>query len=177
MKIEARGKYPGVKVHLDEGEVQSILNMKENYWKANLSVSFISKLAQKISVLLAEEPGLLTTRTPEQIKASVEEELKKLQEKLDAIIAGEDWKADKDAWVEPVRANSKVWFGTDSYFQAQVEATIHECQERGWIPKRPDGSLILNWIEFAKFYQKMQIQMAESAESKLLNNSKGGMKL
>ena len=190
MKIEARGKYPGIKVHLDETEVQAVLNTVQQTAK-NSALSFVNKLGQKILTLLADEPSLLKPRTPEQIKQSIEEELEKLSAKKAKIEAGLDWKAEKDQWIEPMRSSASEWFLAHHYISNiheksvllgewhsnTVEPAIQDCQTRGWVPKGLDGALILTWPEFVLFYQEKLSQLAFETESKLLNGSKGGMKL
>jgi len=93
MKIEKRGKYAGVKVHLDEGECNQLLQLTQNdYNSDNIAVMFTGKLAKKISTLLKEEPGLLKPRTPEEIKHELEVEFESAKQKLIALHQGGDWK-------------------------------------------------------------------------------------
>lgn len=94
MKIEPRGKYPGVKVHLDEKECEAVLtDAKKTDKKAFLE--FGLKLASKIFKLQQEKPNLLDARTDEEIRAELEEERDKAIKKLAAMDEGKDWKGIK----------------------------------------------------------------------------------
>lgn len=99
MKIEPRGKYPGVKVHLDEKECEELLQAYEGgYIKVNVPHFFGLKLAKQIKDLLAEEPDLLTPRTPEQVKAILAKEVEKAKMQLDQVNHGlSHAKVDKEA--------------------------------------------------------------------------------
>lgn len=99
MKIEARGKYPGVKVHLDGEEAQMFLDFIGNQTaikvteKANPTVAqFATKLGKKVQKLIGEFPNLLSERTPEQIKESLNGDLEKIHDQLAAMSSGKDWK-------------------------------------------------------------------------------------
>ncbi len=93
MKIEKRGKYAGVKVHLDENECAQLLELTpESYEADNVSVKFVGKLGKKIRMLLLEEPNLLKPRTPDEIKHELEVELESATLKLKALHTGQDWK-------------------------------------------------------------------------------------
>ena len=103
MKIEKRGKYAGVKVHLDEAECQAILDhdpglahpqfpvlVKINTY--TVSMHFHGTLRKKIIRLIAEEPDLLKDRTPEEVQHELEVEFESARQKLAAIQKGADWK-------------------------------------------------------------------------------------
>ena len=99
MKIEARGKYPGVKVHLDGDEAKEFLNYRLAEKKGiaegsllNFPPTFAQKLGKKIEKLIEEVPHLLEERTEEQILASMEKDLEKIEEQKKAIAKGKDWK-------------------------------------------------------------------------------------
>ena len=100
MKIEKRGKYAGVKVHLTETECELLMEitacsdeLSSTDWNGeNIAVKFASKLGKKISTLLEECPDLLKPRTPEEIKLELENELESATLKLQAMENGGDWK-------------------------------------------------------------------------------------
>jgi hypothetical protein len=105
MKIEPRGKYPGVKVHLDEEECQELLkgaadnpggSKKGNGGfmdhEVRILAGFAVKLARKIRQLQIEMPELLDERTEEQIRKELEIERDKSAKKLAAMDKGKDWK-------------------------------------------------------------------------------------
>ena len=99
MKIEARGKYAGVKVHLDGDEAQQFLDLvrlkgegKQANKAEERAITFAHKLGKKIDKLIEEVPNLLEDRTEEQIQASMEKDLDKILEQKKAIAAGKDWK-------------------------------------------------------------------------------------
>jgi hypothetical protein len=99
IKVESRGKYPGVKLHLEPEEVSVILAQlgegqdedSGDLYELNL------KMAKKISKLQEETPGLLDERTPEQVKAILVKEVEKAAMQLKMVEAGQDpSKVDKD---------------------------------------------------------------------------------
>lgn len=104
MKIETRGKYPGIKVHLDPDECVVFLALASDHKKEGSEYQATSgaqipsyfslsvKLGKKIAALREENPTLFDERTPEQIHATLSKELIESQEKLAAIGKGADWK-------------------------------------------------------------------------------------
>ena len=102
MKIEKRGKYAGVKVHLEPDEVEVFLRLdadvaksptlKQAIEKEITYFSLSAKLGKKIKHLLIEEPDLLQPRTEEEIKAELENEFESAKLKLEAISQKKDWK-------------------------------------------------------------------------------------
>lgn len=112
MKIESRGKYPGVKVHLDPDEAMILINLAKDADKANGTedtshpawpisglgksaknfVGLSIKLGGKIRDLLADVPNLFEERTEDQILATLSKEAIESKMKLDAIGAKADWK-------------------------------------------------------------------------------------
>jgi hypothetical protein len=102
MKVESRGKYAGVKVHLDANEAESLIKAASNlsdpkFYQADLiSVAVPLKLAKKmgeqIKDLLKENPDLLKERTPEQVAAILAKESEKAGLQLNALKNGKDWK-------------------------------------------------------------------------------------
>lgn len=91
MKLEPRGKYPGVKIHLDEKETRDVLDIDDKA-STGKAWDFIVKLARKIHKLQNDLPTLLEERTEEEIRAELEEERDKSIAKLAAMDKGKDWK-------------------------------------------------------------------------------------
>lgn len=97
MKLESRGKYPGVKVHLDPEECEALLKLAEaNFMGYGIEIkvplSLASKMGKSIKDLLVEQPDLLKERTPEQIAAILAKESEKAGLQLNALKNGKDWK-------------------------------------------------------------------------------------
>ena len=100
MKIEPRGKYAGVKVHLDGEEGQLFLDFVEKAKgqekfkldKDDKVIKFASKLGGKIQKLIGEVPNLLEDRTEEQIKEALTGDAEKIEKQLAALEKGKDWK-------------------------------------------------------------------------------------
>ena len=102
MKIEKRGKYAGVKVHLEPEECEAFVAFAADAEKAGLmgkkipvnmsSFSLSAKLGKKIKNLMEDEPALLKERTPEEIQHELEVEYESAALKLKALAKGKDWK-------------------------------------------------------------------------------------
>ena len=97
IKIEARGKYAGVKVHLDGEEAKEFLEYvgasdKQLMKKSEKVLKFASKLGAKIEKLVEEIPNLFEDRTEEQIKESMNKDLEKILAQQHAMGEGKDWK-------------------------------------------------------------------------------------
>lgn len=109
MKLEPRGKYAGVKVHLDGDECKALLsrfpdgypilqfgkavavsNIDAQAAKAGMKLG--TKLASKIRELMGEHPGLLNDRSDDEIRLALEHEAEQAKLKLDKLAKGEDWK-------------------------------------------------------------------------------------
>lgn len=108
MKIEPRGKYAGVKIHLDGDECEELLaavqddqvkgyqfstklaqgTMKKKSQQLFTVVALGVQMASKIRNLQEEEPDLLKDRTPEQVKAILAKEVEKAKIQLDTLNAG-----------------------------------------------------------------------------------------
>ena len=98
MKIEPRGKYAGVKVHLDGEEAGIFLKWADGKWSSEPNptlIQFASKLGGKIQRLIKEVPNLLEDRTEEQIKEALEGDQEKIEKQLKALEKGKDWKVVK----------------------------------------------------------------------------------
>ena len=99
MKIEPRGKYPGVKIHFDKEECEILLDLVEYQSKLKkllppgpLHAQLTMKMAKSIYKLKEEMPTLLEDRTEEEIHATLSKELIESEQKLAAIGKGADWK-------------------------------------------------------------------------------------
>lgn len=96
--MEPRGKYAGVKIHLDGEEAQSILTIAslaktDNGPKLAVpAINFIIKLGKKIKGLLVEHPNLLEDRTEEEVKEALYKDQDKIEAQLAAMEKGKDWK-------------------------------------------------------------------------------------
>ena len=90
MKAEPRGKYSGVKLHLDETECSQLL---ATYKAGKIKDNLIIEMAQSVSSLLLKNPDLLKSRTQAQILKALKRDQKKIVEQLAAIDKGGDWKA------------------------------------------------------------------------------------
>lgn len=116
MKIERRGKFPGVKVHLDGEEAKRIMEdlaeadpdmdvLTKAFKKAGCdaadiqgiltSIEHTTKLAKKIRKEFISYPTLFVERTEEEIKEELETELKAAGDKLALIEQGKKWNSAK----------------------------------------------------------------------------------
>lgn len=89
MKVEPRGKYPGVKIHLDAEETTLLMDVFECLDTDPTTIP--RQILKKIKCLMEEEPNLLTSRTPEQIAAALKKEEVAAREKQKVLAAGQDW--------------------------------------------------------------------------------------
>lgn len=93
MKAEKRGKYSGVKLHLDGPECEFYLKLSKNptpklFAEAgNIAV----KIGAKIAKLQAEYPSLLKERTKVEIQHELEVELESADKKIKALKSGGNW--------------------------------------------------------------------------------------
>ncbi len=97
MKCEPRGKYAGLKLHLDEKESQEILDWYKLYKSGNaqdspIPAAFCKNVAKAMKEILVEHPDMLKERTPEQIKEALLRDQKKIVEQLAVIKQKGDWK-------------------------------------------------------------------------------------
>jgi hypothetical protein len=101
VKVESRGKYAGVKVHLDTEECEVLMGMADATAYPTHAVVMTTfavplklarKMGQSIKELLSEQPGLLKERTPEQIAAILAKESEKAGIQLNRLKNGKDWK-------------------------------------------------------------------------------------
>lgn len=88
MKVEPRGKFGGVKIHLDPEECETLMK-SEDFWHPKDEVEKIIKGMRVLIVKLQKkEPGLLNERTPEQVKAILAKEVEKAKLQLAQVEAG-----------------------------------------------------------------------------------------
>ena len=99
MKCEARGKYPGVKLHLDRKETEELLDLRKKLSKANGTPSaddidrarkMLKEWGKEIESLMKENPRLLEERTDEEKQAALSREAVSAQKKLEALGKGLD---------------------------------------------------------------------------------------
>lgn len=91
MKVESRGKFPGVKLHLEAEEVTTLLEYHDieavgvyhgSDHPGNKLGALLHKIDKKVRALLQENPNLLTERTKEEIAAILIKEAEKSQAQL-----------------------------------------------------------------------------------------------
>ena len=99
MEADSRGKYAGIKLHLDEKESQAFLDwhtkikagQKQSSDEHNsFPFQMAKQVAKAIKLLLREKPEALQPRTPEQIEAAMLRDKAKIEKQLAA----------KDKWKE-----------------------------------------------------------------------------
>lgn len=90
MKLERRGKYPGIKLHLDKEECEGINAVK--YLNIIGMPKILITLVNEVKRALEEDPSLLEERTEEEIKATLMKEYVESEKKLKHIKDGLDWK-------------------------------------------------------------------------------------
>lgn len=93
-KVERRGKYKGVKIHLSDEASQLLIDYVDiPTVMKQLQIEILCiDIGKKIVALKNEYPNLLVDRTPEEIKTELENEFESAQKKLEAIAAKKDWK-------------------------------------------------------------------------------------
>ena len=95
MKMERRGKYPGVKIHFEKKHCERIIALAKDPLNPDLKAAvdkMFAKLSKQLYDLSVEDPKLLEERTEEEIIAELEEEKKKSELKLAQLANGKDWK-------------------------------------------------------------------------------------
>lgn len=115
MNIERRGKYPGVKIHLDEKETRKVLgilfaptaveafvsgkSVPEYLCQADRTAAafkFVAKMAKLIEAEMAKDPTVLDERSEAEIRAELITERDKAIEKLAKMESGAAWNAGKE---------------------------------------------------------------------------------
>lgn len=96
MKIEKRGKYAGVKIHLEPDEAEVLTKLATDFKAIGKPLSgtldyftLAVKIGKKILKQVAEDPTMLIERTPEQVTAALMKDKAKIEAQL---AAGEGWK-------------------------------------------------------------------------------------
>lgn len=87
MKIERRGKYPGIKVHIDPPDWKAITS-------GDLTVSALQWVKKLIKAVKDEEkthPNLWAERTPKEIEDELKLEKAKAESKLAKLKGGLTW--------------------------------------------------------------------------------------
>lgn len=97
MKCEPRGKYAGLKLHLDEKESQEILDWHKLHKSGNgegspVPIAFARNVAKAMLKILVEHPDMLKERTPAQVLEALNRDRKKIDEQLATIKQKGDWK-------------------------------------------------------------------------------------
>lgn len=95
MKIEPRGKFGGVKIHLDADEAQRFLDINPNIQSGtdiHFSWDFARSLREKTAKLLKQTPNLLQDKTDAEVATELNLEKTKAEKKLAAMAAGHNWK-------------------------------------------------------------------------------------
>lgn len=87
MKVESRGKYPGVKLHLEPEEVETVLSWKD----FDGTHPLLRKMGKKIAELQEETPNLLTERTPAEVEAILVKEVEKQSIQLKRLRNGQEY--------------------------------------------------------------------------------------
>ena len=86
MKLERRGKYPGVKVHLEPEECSAVTD--------DVGICcppIIKKLRKLIKRAMKDDPSLFDDRTDDEIREELEVERDKSIEKLEKLNGGGKW--------------------------------------------------------------------------------------
>jgi len=101
MKVETRGKYPGVKLHLEPEECEALIKFaagSTELTKLSVVTPLILKMGKKIVALKEDNPKLLDERTPEEVKAILAKEVEKAQLQLKTLVqTGQFKEIDKEA--------------------------------------------------------------------------------
>ena len=84
MKLERRGKFAGVKLHLTAKECQDILSFKQNVMYY-IPLYIQKDMGNLIKKAITKDPTILVKRTPEQIKEALENEQEKSEARLSAL--------------------------------------------------------------------------------------------
>lgn len=91
-KIEMRGKYSGVKIHLTGEESKLLLSWLGGSRDLNDAKTFTKAVAKAIRKLQEENPNVLKDRTPEEIAAALQKDKDKIEAQQQAMKSGKNWK-------------------------------------------------------------------------------------
>jgi len=92
IKFERRGKYPGVKIHLDREECEALVGKPHNIPLTTKAFELAAMIRKKLIRAIEEDPSILEERTEEEIKATLMKEYVESEKKLAHIKDGLDWK-------------------------------------------------------------------------------------
>jgi hypothetical protein len=105
IKVERRGKYGGVKIHLDAEESKQLMDFSNDgnlvfdaivasnsLIHLKMPLKLAMQMGKKINQLAEEDPDLLKDRTPEEVAAILAKESEKAGMQLNALKNGKDWK-------------------------------------------------------------------------------------
>lgn len=90
MKVEPRGKYAGVKIHLDREESEALLAACDEFDTPKMTI-ILHTFGRKIHQKMEEFPDLLEDKTEEQIAEALKLEQEKATLKLARIAEGKVW--------------------------------------------------------------------------------------
>ena len=102
MKAESRGKYPGMKLHLDGPECKDLLNWLKlhelagavgvNDTQKKFPKMFTTAVVKTLRNLLLEHPNMLEDRTEAEVQAALKKDQAKIHKQLGKMAVGGDWK-------------------------------------------------------------------------------------
>jgi len=98
MKAESRGKYAGVKLHLEPEECELLIAVSKTMTVADFNsqlaaaVPLIAEMCKQVRKLSIKLPKLLEERSTEEIAAIMAKEIEKQKLQLAQLKAGADWK-------------------------------------------------------------------------------------
>lgn len=88
MKIEKRGKFAGVKVHLDPEEAKVFVELHTRMCDATGPITYTpatalaAKIGKATRKIMAQEPDVFVEKTEDQVREALIKEIGKLTEKL-----------------------------------------------------------------------------------------------
>jgi hypothetical protein len=103
IKVEKRGKYGGVKIHLDPEEAKALMESapilgdnadlyeQKSMQLLTVPLKLALKMGKKIGELAQAEPDLFNDRTPEEVAAILAKEVEKASLQLNAVKSGSQW--------------------------------------------------------------------------------------
>lgn len=92
MKLEKRGKYAGVKIHLDKEEIEKLLLMVEPSTGKLIAIpTVLRKMVGALMTMIQKDPSVLHERSEGEIKAELENEFESAKAKLAALANHTDW--------------------------------------------------------------------------------------
>lgn len=86
MKIEKRGKYAGIKLHLDREECTALMEPGMSAY------NLLSLIRSKVCDAITDDPTILDDRSEEEIHATLSKEAIESKLKLEKMGLKEDWK-------------------------------------------------------------------------------------